>query len=966
MSESIKYPIILLMGLLLIAPLVAQAPRANNLEKYSYQYIVKLYERGESQFLAKEIQSFNAQYPQSTYRHHLRYLSGNLWLEAERYAEALEIYDEVLQEDIELSLRHQVYLHRALSLIGLGEYSAAMKQLQDLQAETKDTFLLAQANLYKARLYKDLGQYYSAKLAYEYTLQHSPKPQIEYEYFEVLIKLDKDSEALAFLGSIAEESPVYAQSNILWAQHLVDNSRYQEFDQLMQDTASLHHLPQMELLRIRKAISLEDFTGASEILQNTENEGDYYDYYRALVLVHEGDGEGADLLFSRLVKDAEPELKVLSFLERLKMMHQAQPQSAIRQLRDFVDNPQNQIARAEQLYTMGYFAFQQQDFAEALKYLAQGRTESTSRMQMAEIDILIARSWLLAKDNPRALQSFNRYLNLYPNAKNRDTALYYLGYLYYEGKDYALAANAFNQLLKEHPESGFIPSARFYLAEMDYYLANYNRALTAFQEILKAEPQNSYAALRVAQVYYYLGNYSDAENSLAGLTPSYDSLILQGHINFNRKEYAEALKYFSQSEKATESELRITEAKSYRALCLYQMKRYDEATQIYMQLYQGKQSPDTYLYLGGKSAYAAGDYHLALRLFDQFVDTFPDSQYFLPVLADIANSYYNMGNYHQALSDYQSILLRFRNVSQIDAADQALLGEVFTGIELTLRRLDDPVLAYEVAQLADTFQSEYIRFELSYLVLRIYAEGEQWKEVLLNAEKLRETFPEQSRMEVELLMGQSLLKLNAYNEADSLLSALYEDTQDLRVLMAWAEVDLQLGEYEAAIAKYQTALDLEPGAALWQEALSASVAADYLQFEEIWQRGAAYIDQLPQARLYRLSQLIDEARYEEADPWADSIINESPNTHDHATAFYSKALIMYRNEQYESAIRDFKKTMILFPDYEDITGLCAYHIVLSYLAVGARQEAEMHLLDYRSLLSDAQLSKINESMGESQ
>lgn len=58
--------------------------------------------------------------------------------------------------------------------------------------------------------------------------------------------------------------------------------------------------------------------------------------------------------------------------------------------------------------------------------------------------------------------------------------------------------------------------------------------------------------------------------------------------------------------------------------------------------------------------------------------------------------------------------------------------------------------------------------------------------------------------------------------------------------------------------------------------------------------------------------------------------------------------------------------MILFPDYEDITGLCAYHIVLSYLAVGARQEAEMHLLDYRSLLSDAQLSKINESMGESQ
>lgn len=966
MSESIKCIIILLVGLLFIAPLAAQVPAANNLEKYSYQYIVKLYERGESQYLDAEIQSFMAKYPQSRYRHSLRYLSGNLLLEDERNAEALAIYDEILLEDIELSLRHQVYLHRALSLIGMGDYTQAMNQLQSLQSETKDTFLLAQANLYKARLYKELGQYYSAKLAYEYTLQHSPQPQVEYEYFEVLLKLNKDLDAQALLENISEQSPVYAQSNILWAKYLLDHNRYQEFDQLMQATASLSTLPQMELLKIRKAISLEDFSGASEILKSTVNTGDYYDFYQALVLAHEGDDSEADFLFSRLVKDAQPELKVLSFLERLKSIYRTQPLSAIRQLGDFVDNPQNQVARAEQLHTMGYFAFQQQDFAEALKYLAQGRAESTNRMQMAEIDILIARSWLLAKDHPRAMQSFNRYLNLYPQAKARDTALYYLGYLNFEGKDYSLATKAFNQLIQEHPASGFVPSARFYLAEMDYFMANYNRALAAFQNILKAEPQNSYAALRVAQTYFYLGSYGDAENSLATLTPSYDSLILQGHINFNRKDYAKALKHFGQAEQATENELRITEAKSYRALCLYQMKRYDEATQIYLQLYQGKQSPDTYLYLGGKSAYAAGDYHLALQLFDQFIDTFPDSQYFLPVLADIANSYYNMGNYRQALSDYRNILLRFRNINQIQAADQALLGEVFTGIELTLRRLDDPVLAYEVAQMADTFQSQFIRFELSYLVLRIYAEGEQWREVLHSAEKLREDFPEQSRMEVELLMGQSLLKLAAYEEADSLLSTLYEDTQDLRALLGWAEVDLELGDYEAALGKYQTALELEPGPVLWHEALRASAASDYLRFEEIWEDGAEYADQLPQVRLLRLAQLVDNSRFEQAEPWADSIINDSPNTHDHATAFYYKALMLYKNSQYEAAITGFKKTMLLFPDYQDITGLCAYQVILGYLALDARKEAQMHLWDYSPLLSEAQLKKINDSMGENQ
>ena len=177
-------------------------------------------------------------------------------------------------------------------------------------------------------------------------------------------------------------------------------------------------------------------------------------------------------------------------------------------------------------------------------------------------------------------------------------------------------------------------------------------------------------------------------------------------------------------------------------------------------------------------------------------------------------------------------------------------------------------------------------------------------------------------------------------------------------------MDLELGDYEAALAKYQSALELDPGPALWHEALKASVTADYLKFEEIWERGETYADQLPQARLLRLSQLIDDSRFEEAEPWADSIINESPNPHDHATAFYSKALILFKNEQYEDAIADFKKTMILFPDYVDISGLCAFHVILSYIAQDARKEAEMHLLDYSPLLTEAQLSQINESMGE--
>jgi tetratricopeptide (TPR) repeat protein len=955
----------MLMSLLFFSLLSAQTAVATNLENYSYQYIVKLYDRGDTEILESEIQSFLAKYPQSTYRHYLRFIAANLLLEDQNYVEALSIYDEILVEDIELTVRHQVYLHRALSLIGLKEYDQAMTQLQLLQSESRDSFLLAQAELYRGRIYKTLGLYYSAMQAYQSTLQHNTDPEIEYEYFEVLVQLQKDQEAKALLTNISPQSHIYAKSNVLWAQYLLENNRFEEYEDLLTNIPDLLTHPHIELLSLRKAIALRDYSAVFAILESTPNRGDQFQYFEALALVHAGDFAEADFIFGRLVKNADPELKVLSYLERLKLLFMTDPTAAKQQLAEFINNAQNHIARAEQLYTMGYFCFVQEEFPEALKYLSQARAETENRLQMADIDILIARSWLLAEEHTRAIQSMNRYLNLYPQGKDRDTALYYLGYLYHEAKDYKKAAPAFDQLISAHPQSMHVPSAKFYLAEMDYYLANYNLALTAYLEILQAEPENFYAALRVAQVYFYLGSYGDAELWLAKLDPSYDSLILQGHINFNRKDYAAALKNFRQAESATEKELRITEAKSYSALCLYQMKRYSEATAIYLQLYQGKESPDTYLYLGAKSAYAAGDYHLALELFEQFVDTFPDSQYYLPVLADIANSYYNMGNYRQALRDYQNILLRFRNIQDFDASDQALLHEVFTGIELTLRRLDDALLAYEVAEMADTFQSHFIRFELSYLVLKIYAEGEQWQEVLSSAEQMRMEFPQQSRMEVELLMSESLIKLNEYDSADSLLSTLYQDTQDPRALIQWAEVDMHLGDYESAMDKYQSALTLDPTPTLWYQALQASVQAGYLYFEQIWEQGEDFADKVSQARLLRLAQLSFDAHFEQAELLADLIINESLNAHDHATAFYYKALILFMNEDYEAAIAEFKKTMVLFPDFADIQDLCAYHVILSYLNLEARAEAEMHLWDYGQLLSDIHLEVLNGILEES-
>ncbi len=963
MSLYFKTIALVLLALVLISPVFAQTSVANNLERYTYQYVAMLYERGESEIVASEIQNFLAMYPQSVYANNVRLIRSNLHLEEQQFEEALKLYDEILKEDLEQSLRHQAYLYRAIALIGLSDFGEAMLQIQILESETGDVFLLSQANLQRARVFKILGQYYSAMLAYRKSLEHNPDPDIDYEYLEVLIKLSREDEALELLENISPQSHIFAESHVLWTRYLLDNNRFEEFDEHLGRYPELANHSHIELMRLRKAIALEEYAVAEDILNSTDNSGEYYEYFNALLLSQKSEFSEADFLFTRLVSGSVPDLRVLSYLERLKIIYLSDPEAAILQLENFIAK-ESKIARAEQLYTLGYFAFHQQDYAKALKHLSQARVESQDRLLMAEIDILIGRSWLLTGNNHRAVQSFNRYLNLYSTGKDRDTALYYLGYLYFESKDYQMSKPAFQQIVDLHPDSRHLPSAKFYLAEMDFYMANYELAIQAYHEIVSAEPNNGYAILRIAQIHYYLEQYEQAETWVEKLDPSYDSLILQGHIAFNKREFNTALGHFSAAEELSTKELKITEARSYQALCLYQMKRYPEATQIYLQLFRGKESPDTYLYLGAKSAYASGDYHLALKLFDDFVDTFPDSQYFLPVLADIANSYYNMGNYRQALEDYRSILIRFRNLREFSSADQALLREVFTGIELTLRRLDDPMLAFDIAEMADTFQSQYIRFELSYLVLKLYAEGEKWAEVLAGAEKMRMDFPQESRMEVELLMAESLLRLTEYEQADSLLTNLYEDTQDQRALLQWAEVDLLLGEYGSALQKYMQAIQMQPSPKVWLQALNASISAGYQDFEEIWQMGADMEGEAPQARLLRLAQLSYDKRFEEAGKMADRIINESLSSYDHATAFYHKALIFYLDNEFEAAIREFEKTLTLFPEFTDIADLAAYHIILGYLSMGAREEAQMQLLDLGELISEPNLEVLNELIQE--
>ena len=56
------------------------------------------------------------------------------------------------------------------------------------------------------------------------------------------------------------------------------------------------------------------------------------------------------------------------------------------------------------------------------------------------------------------------------------------------------------------------------------------------------------------------------------------------------------------------------------------------------------------------------------------------------------------------------------------------MAEVFTGIE-TSSRLKGHEHIDEISQLIDSFKSDYIKFELEYILVKLYANAELWAEL---------------------------------------------------------------------------------------------------------------------------------------------------------------------------------------------------------------------------------------------
>ncbi len=237
---------------------------------------------------------------------------------------------------------------------------------------------------------------------------------------------------------------------------------------------------------------------------------------------------------------------------------------------------------------------------------------------------------LQAKQLPAAAATFESVLQKFPKFELLDQTILNLGTAWYtiaqeskKPEDYAKAEAAFARLPKEFPTSPYAGRALYYLGESQYQQNKLDAAAVSYATLNKDFPKDEF----VPDATYALGicqqTLTKTDEALATFTafestfPKH-SLVTEvrmrhGELLFASGKFDQAQGLFAQVSAVKEFALADT-AMLRQARCLYELKKYEEAGNLYWDM--PRQFPktkhyDTAVLAGAKCFYLVGKYAFA-------------------------------------------------------------------------------------------------------------------------------------------------------------------------------------------------------------------------------------------------------------------------------------------------------------------------------------------------------------------
>lgn len=443
---------------------------------------------------------------------------------------------------------------------------------------------------------------------------------------------------------------------------------------------------------------------------------------------------------------------------------------------------------------------------------------------------------LQAKQLPAAAATFESVLQKYPKCELLDQTILNLGTAWYslaqeskKPEDYALAEIAFARLAEEFPQSPYAGRALYYKGESQYQQNKLDEAAASYAALTNTFPNDEL----VPDATYALGICQESlkkpDDALATFTAFEARFPQHALLTEVKMRHAELLFAGAKFDQAQGLFAQVSGVKVFpladtamlrQARCLYELKKYDEAGNLYWnvprQFAQSKHY-DTAVLAGAKCFYLTGKYaHARSGLENVAKRDVPEAA---EASQWIGRSLLKEKNPQEALKVLDAAIVKYGSSR---AFPHLVLARIDAMYELSDRRAETVPLYAEFAQ---KYPQDELASQAQYMSALTALEIDNHAIAKANSDAFVTRFPNDSLLpDVLFISAEARLLLREFDDAERLYrDFLANAPQHANAAQAQVRVGLalQLGGRNAdALKELDAAVNSLPDAVLKSEALA--------------------------------------------------------------------------------------------------------------------------------------------------
>ncbi|MCX7776490.1 MAG: tetratricopeptide repeat protein [Armatimonadetes bacterium] len=367
-------------------------------------------------------------------------------------------------------------------------------------------------------------------------------------------------------------------------------------------------------------------------------------------------------------------------------------------------------------------------------------------------------------------------------------ALLESGKVAYEKKEYDTAERIYKFVLEHFPQAAIAPATLFALGAVDFVRERFEDAANAYGELIKRFPNDKL----VPEARYWRAN----------------SLWMLKRFNEAHEEFVAFIN------SGLKDEVKLATALYRDGLCLYELKRFDEAAAAFERLlkeYPNSELCDKALYQLGWVYIDAGKRAEALKVLERLINEHRKSQHIPEAHFLVGELLFVQKRFEEALAHYE------HSVKLSSGKDEELSGKALYRLGWTLlmlKRDSDAMNAFEGAlgkQIPEEIKSDAL-LQLGYLQFN----ARKFTQALTTFERLLKEFPNSPFTKQALLYkGRCLNELEKFADAEVVLQQFIErypkDALSVRAQfeLAWAKQNRK--QFDAAIELYKAVAASDAG-----------------------------------------------------------------------------------------------------------------------------------------------------------